>query len=93
MITDQDEPNQYGLDVSCNLGSIDIHAASKVKDFEKLVDTAMRLLTNVSQMTDIKNVPSVAKANQINAFCRAWCDEFTWTSCDAGNPVRFKGID
>ena len=65
MITDQDEPNQYGLDVSCNLGSIDIHAASKVKDFGKLVDTSMRLLTNVSQMTDIKNVPSVAKANQL----------------------------
>ena len=65
LITDQDEPNQYGLDVSCNLGSIDIHAASKVKDFEKLVDTSMRLLTNVSQMTDIKNVPSVAKANKL----------------------------
>jgi ribonucleoside-diphosphate reductase alpha chain len=65
MITDQDEPNQYGLDVSCNLGSIDIHEASKVKDFEKLVDTAMRLLTNVSQMTNIKNVPSVAKANEL----------------------------
>lgn len=65
IITDQDEPNQYGLDVSCNLGSIDIHVASKVKDFEKLVDTAMRLLTNVSQMTDIKNVPSVSKANKL----------------------------
>jgi ribonucleoside-diphosphate reductase alpha chain len=65
LITDQDEPNQYGLDVSCNLGSIDIHAASKVKDFGKLVDTSMRLLTNVSQMTDIKNVPSVAKANKL----------------------------
>ncbi|NHC38897.1 class 1b ribonucleoside-diphosphate reductase subunit alpha [Bacillus sp. MM2020_1] len=65
IITDQDEPNQYGLDVSCNLGSIDIHVASKVNDFGKLVDTAMRLLTNVSQMTNIKNVPSVAKANKL----------------------------
>jgi ribonucleoside-diphosphate reductase alpha chain len=65
VITDQDKPNQYGLDVSCNLGSIDIHAASKVRDFEKLVDTAMRLLTNVSHMTTIKNVPSVAKANKL----------------------------
>nr|WP_106783268.1 class 1b ribonucleoside-diphosphate reductase subunit alpha [Lysinibacillus timonensis] len=64
-ITDQDQPNEYGLDVSCNLGSIDIHAASKVKDFERLVDTSMRLLTNVSTMTNIKNVPSVAKANQL----------------------------
>ena len=65
IITDQDEPNEYGLDVSCNLGSIDIHEASKVADFERLVDTAMRLLTNVSQMTYIKNVPSVAKANKL----------------------------
>lgn len=65
VITDQDEPNEYGLDVSCNLGSIDIHAASKVNDFGKLIDTAMHLLTNVSQMTYIKNVPSVAKANKL----------------------------
>ncbi|MEB7452539.1 class 1b ribonucleoside-diphosphate reductase subunit alpha [Lysinibacillus sp. fkY74-1] len=65
VITDQDQPNEYGLDVSCNLGSIDIHAASKVNDFEALIDTAMHLLTNVSQMTHIKNVPSVAKANQL----------------------------
>ncbi|OCX63911.1 ribonucleotide-diphosphate reductase subunit alpha [Lysinibacillus sp. AR18-8] len=65
IITDQDQPNDYGLDVSCNLGSIDIHVASKVNDFGALVDTAMHLLTNVSQMTHIKNVPSVAKANQL----------------------------
>lgn len=65
IITDQDEPNEYGLDVSCNLGSIDIHAASKVNDFGSLVDTAMHLLTNVSQMTNIKNVPSVVKANKL----------------------------
>ncbi|MBM7610705.1 ribonucleoside-diphosphate reductase alpha chain [Lysinibacillus composti] len=65
MITDQDQPNEYGLDVSCNLGSIDIHAASKVENFEKLIDTSMRLLTNVSLMTNIKNVPSVAKANKL----------------------------
>lgn len=65
IITDQDEPNEYGLDVSCNLGSIDIHAASKVNDFGTLVDTAMHLLTNVSQMTNIKNVPSVVKANKL----------------------------
>lgn len=65
VITDQGEPNEYGLDVSCNLGSIDIHAASKTDDFGQLVDTAMRLLTNVSQMTYIQNVPSIAKANKI----------------------------
>ena len=65
VITDQNEQNEYGLDVSCNLGSIDIHEATKVQNFEKLVATAMRLLTNVSTMTDIINVPSVSKANKV----------------------------
>ncbi|MEK5184885.1 ribonucleoside-diphosphate reductase subunit alpha [Solibacillus sp. FSL W7-1324] len=65
VITDQNEPNKYGLDVSCNLGSIDIHEATKVQDFGQLVETAMRLLTNVSTMTDIVNVPSVSKANKV----------------------------
>lgn len=60
-----DQPNVYGLDVSCNLGSLDIHNATKTKNFEELVETSMRLLTNVSQMTNIKNVPSVAKANKL----------------------------
>ena len=65
VITDQDQPNEYGLDVSCNLGSIDIHEATKVDSFAELVETAMRMLTNVSTMTTIKNVPPVAKANQL----------------------------
>lgn len=65
VITDQDQPNQYGLDVSCNLGSIDIHKGTKVESFGSLVDTATRLLTNVSLMTYIRNVPSVAKANKL----------------------------
>lgn len=65
IITDQDKPNEYGLDVSCNLGSIDIHAATKAETFEELIETAMRLLTNVSTMTNIKNVPPVAKANKL----------------------------
>ena len=65
VITDQDQPNEYGMDVSCNLGSLDIYKATKVQNFEVLIDTAVRLLTNVSNMTHIKNVPSVAKANEL----------------------------
>lgn len=65
VITDQDQPNEYGMDVSCNLGSLDIHKATKVKDFGQLIDTSVHLLTNVSTMTYIRNVPSVAKANQL----------------------------
>lgn len=65
VITDQDQPNEYGLDVSCNLGSIDIHQATKVEDFEQLIDTSIRLLTSVSDQTNIVNVPSIAKANKM----------------------------
>ncbi|TSI08670.1 ribonucleoside-diphosphate reductase subunit alpha [Lysinibacillus sp. BW-2-10] len=65
IITDMDQPNEYGFDVSCNLGSIDIHNATKTENFEGLIDTAIRLLTNVSIMTHITNVPSVAKANDL----------------------------
>jgi len=64
VIRDHGDENDYGMDVSCNLGSIDIHKATQT-DFESLIDTAMRLLTNVSLMTDIKNVPSVSKANRL----------------------------
>ncbi|MBD2864012.1 class 1b ribonucleoside-diphosphate reductase subunit alpha [Paenibacillus oceani] len=65
VIHDHGTENEYGLDVSCNLGSLDIHKAVKENDFEQLIDTSMRLLTNVSMMTEIKNVPSVAKANRL----------------------------
>ncbi|TBL77398.1 class 1b ribonucleoside-diphosphate reductase subunit alpha [Paenibacillus thalictri] len=65
IINDYGTENEYGLDVSCNLGSLDIHKAVQEDDFEQLIDTSMRLLTNVSMMTEIKNVPSVAKANRL----------------------------
>ncbi|MDF2721430.1 MAG: nrdE [Paenibacillus sp.] len=64
IINDHGVEDEWGLDVSCNLGSIDIHQATKVERFDQLIDTAMRLLTNVSLMTDIHNVPSVSKANR-----------------------------
>ena len=63
VITDEPNDNEYGMDVSCNLGSLDIHAATKHDSFETLVDTSMRLLTAVSTMTTIQNVPSVVKGN------------------------------
>lgn len=64
VIRDQGQEHEYGLDVSCNLGSIDIYQATRHASFEQLVDTAMRMLTTVSTMTNIVNVPSVAKANR-----------------------------
>lgn len=58
------QENVHGQDVSCNLSSIDIHNSTKYHNFAELIDTSMRLLTNVSNMTNIVNVPSVSKGNK-----------------------------
>ncbi|MFJ7982368.1 class 1b ribonucleoside-diphosphate reductase subunit alpha [Lysinibacillus xylanilyticus] len=63
-INDYDEVDVIGLDVSCNLGSLDIHNSVKENSFEDLIDSAMRMLVAVSDMTNISNVPAVARANR-----------------------------
>lgn len=63
-INDYDEVDIIGLDVSCNLGSLDIHNAVKELSFEGLVFASMRMLTQVSLLTNINNVPAVARANR-----------------------------
>lgn len=64
LINDMDKPNEYGLDVSCNLGSLDVHASTQTEDFGDKVETSMRLLTAVSDRTSIVNVPSVRRGNE-----------------------------
>lgn len=65
IIKDGNIENEYGLDVSCNLGSIDIHASTKVSDFAEFIDTSTRLLNQVSLMSNMKVVPSVEKGNNL----------------------------
>lgn len=64
VITDYDEIDIIEQDVSCNLGSLDVHNATKTNDFEELIDTSVDLLTAVSDITNISTVPSVAKGNK-----------------------------
>lgn len=64
VINDYDQEDDIGLDVSCNLGSLDIHNATKTENFEDLISTSMKMLTSVTDKTNINNVPSVAKANR-----------------------------
>ncbi|MDR6100819.1 ribonucleoside-diphosphate reductase alpha chain [Agrobacterium larrymoorei] len=52
-----------GKDISCNLGSLNIAAAMDSNDFGRTVETAIRALTAVSDMSHIASVPSVAKGN------------------------------
>lgn len=52
-----------GKDISCNLGSLNIAAVMDSSDFGKTIETSIRALTAVSDMSNITSVPSVAKGN------------------------------
>lgn len=52
-----------GKDISCNLGSLNIAAAMDSPDFGKTIETSIRALTAVSDMSHIGSVPSVARGN------------------------------
>ena len=55
-----------GKDISCNLGSMNIAKAMDSPDFGKTVETAVRALTAVSDMTDIRSVPSIERGNDMS---------------------------
>jgi ribonucleoside-diphosphate reductase alpha chain len=52
-----------GSDISCNLGSMNIAKAMESKDFGKTIETAIRALTAVSDMSNLDSVPSIAQGN------------------------------
>ncbi|PIT70836.1 class 1b ribonucleoside-diphosphate reductase subunit alpha [Bartonella tribocorum] len=52
-----------GSDISCNLGSMNIAKAMESSDFGQTVESAVRALTAVSDMSNIACVPSIAKGN------------------------------
>lgn len=56
--------DQVGKDISCNLGSLNIAKTLDAPDFGKAVDTAIRALTAVADMSDIRSVPSIAEGNR-----------------------------
>jgi ribonucleoside-diphosphate reductase alpha chain len=53
-----------GKDISCNLGSLNIAKAMDSPDFGKTIDTAIRSLTAVSELSYIDAVMSVAEGNK-----------------------------
>ncbi|WP_082687937.1 class 1b ribonucleoside-diphosphate reductase subunit alpha [Bacillus halotolerans] len=62
--TDYGEPDEIGLDISCNLGSLNIANVMKNGDFETIVKLSVDALTRVSETSNIKNAPAVARANR-----------------------------
>lgn len=62
-INDYGTPDNIGLDISCNLGSVNIVNVMESGLFQDTVHVAMDALTSVSDMTSIENAPGVKKAN------------------------------
>lgn len=54
---------QIGKDISCNLGSMNIAKTMDSPDFGLSIETAIRGLTAVSDLSNIKSVPSVEFGN------------------------------
>lgn len=65
--TDYKEEDILGLDVSCNLSSINIVNVMENKSLAETVEIGVDALTVVSEKTDIKNAPAVSKANKLMA--------------------------
>ena len=55
---------EIGKDISCNLGSLNIASAMDSPDFGNTVEMAVRALTAVSDMSNIRSVPSIDQGNQ-----------------------------
>lgn len=62
-----DESMNYthiGKDISCNLGSLNVAKVFDSENFSHSVETAVRSLTAVSDLSNIKSVPSIEKGNK-----------------------------
>ena len=63
-IKDYDEEDEIGYDISCVLGSLNIVNVMEDTAIEEAVTTGMEALTSVSNLSKLKNAPSINKANQ-----------------------------
>lgn len=62
--TDYGQEDQIGLDISCNLGSLNIMSAMKANDFGEMISLSIDALNEVSRISDVQNAPSVNRANK-----------------------------
>jgi ribonucleoside-diphosphate reductase alpha chain len=63
VINDYYEQDEIKRDISCNLGSLNIVNVMESKNIESAVAAGVRMLDSVARNTNIKAVPSIAKAN------------------------------
>ena len=58
------EYKHVGKDISCNLGSMNIALSFDSPNFARTVETAVRALTSVSDLSNIASVPSIESGNK-----------------------------
>lgn len=63
--TDYGEKDYIGLDISCNLASVNIVNVMENKSIAETVKLGIDALTSVSEKTSVQNAPAVQKANQL----------------------------
>ncbi len=56
--------DQIGKDISCNLGSLNIAAVMDGEDFGRTIETSIRALTAVADLSYIESVMSIAEGNK-----------------------------
>ncbi|MCQ9299567.1 class 1b ribonucleoside-diphosphate reductase subunit alpha [Staphylococcus hyicus] len=64
--TDYGLEDKLGLDISCNLGSLNIVNAMKSEDFGKTIALSIDALNEVSRISNIANAPTIKKANELS---------------------------
>ena len=63
---DRGEYDYEGRDISCNLGSMNIDNVMRSGQLEYTVDTAIRALTSVSDLSDLRIVPPIRRLSLIH---------------------------
>ena len=86
-----------GLDVSCNLGSINIPNMMKTEDFGKSIDTMIKALTAVTDKSSIDEVPTVKRANSeyhsVGLGAMGLATYFAMNKIDYGTPESIEFTD
>lgn len=63
--TDYNLEDEIGLDISCNLASLNIYNVMKNKSIKETTKLSMDAVTTVSENTSVTNAPAVQRANKL----------------------------
>ncbi|SEQ69472.1 ribonucleoside-diphosphate reductase alpha chain [Granulicatella balaenopterae] len=97
VITNSQEYEVLGTDISCNLGSTNIVNMMQSPNFEKSITTAVRALTFVTDHSDIDAVPTVKngnrKAHTIGLGAMGLHTFFALNQMEYGSPESIEATD